>query len=328
MQLWSSTKWVSAVAIMKEYERGAIELDAPVSKYLDYWTTDPTDSRSNITLRHILGFSDGFNEGLMLSDAKLGAYIALGCDLQSCARKFYNNIKHKAAPGSFIEYNEYHLTLAGAAVEVATGQTMYDIIERNVFKPVGMTNITHLTKVLHFQDLGSGLVATSRDYSKFVAALFRNELINETTRSQMFTNAWPNAQRRGEFRELHTRYGLATWYECPHMFWPKPWDWSAKCAAARIFACAGAGGTYPLIDLNNKYWLYLHYDGGAGLGFAISGLFRDILKPLVDAAVTGRAMSNASVEVPRERIACLEEAKKIGWANRTDGMVVAAKLRC
>ena len=42
-----------------------------------------------------------------------------------------------------------------------------------------------------------------------------------------------------------------------------------------------------------------------GLGAVISAVFRDTLKPLVDAAVAGRSVKGLERAVPEGRVACL-----------------------
>ena len=56
-EIWSSTKWITGVAILREVELGRLELDEPISAHLPYWPTAANDTRSGITLRHLLGFA-------------------------------------------------------------------------------------------------------------------------------------------------------------------------------------------------------------------------------------------------------------------------------
>ena len=56
-EIWSSTKWITGVAILREVELGRLELDERISAHLPYWPTAANDTRSGITLRHLLGFA-------------------------------------------------------------------------------------------------------------------------------------------------------------------------------------------------------------------------------------------------------------------------------
>ena len=79
-EIWSSTKWITGVAILREVELGRLELDEPISAHLPYWPTAANDTRSGITLRHLLGFASVSTATLSLtmtlsalSDADLAA---------------------------------------------------------------------------------------------------------------------------------------------------------------------------------------------------------------------------------------------------------------
>lgn len=52
--IWSASKIVSAAMAMRMVEAGTLDLDTPISVYLDWWTTDPRDPRAAVTLRHLL----------------------------------------------------------------------------------------------------------------------------------------------------------------------------------------------------------------------------------------------------------------------------------
>ena len=56
----------------------------------------------------------------------------------------------------------------------------------------------------------------------------------------------------------------------------------------------------------NGYHYYFAMDQAVAVGAAISAVFRDTLKPLVDAAFTG-VDAALPIAVPAQRTACLEE---------------------
>ena len=84
-----------------------------------------------------------------------------------------------------------------------------------------------------------------------------------------------------------------------------PERWDEECIEARIHTSPGASGTYPLVDLRHGYHYYFGMDQVVGLGAVISAVFRDTLKPLVDAAVAGRSAEGLARAVPKARVACL-----------------------
>eukprot|EP00494_Astrolonche_serrata_P000064 UN00064 len=57
MPVASSSKLVAAMALYETMAAGHVRMDDKVSKYIDWWTKNETDSRSGITLRHLVSFS-------------------------------------------------------------------------------------------------------------------------------------------------------------------------------------------------------------------------------------------------------------------------------
>jgi CubicO group peptidase (beta-lactamase class C family) len=114
-----------------------------------WWTTDPTDKRSKVTLRQLLTFTSGFGDGHP-GDEHLNARrlhkIRGGPRLESddfdttpnpsdcvynytdtidnCAQTIYNNVKMIGEPGEVWSYNSNHLQLAGAMAAAASNLTI------------------------------------------------------------------------------------------------------------------------------------------------------------------------------------------------------------
>jgi hypothetical protein len=89
-------------------------------------------------------------------------------------------------------------------------------------------------------------------------------------------------------------------YECPQFISPNPGEWTAECAAAQIHSSPGATGSYPLVDRRLGYHYYLGYDSPLlGVGAAVSAVFRDTLKPLVDQAVLKGSGGGGAWRSPR-----------------------------
>jgi len=313
--IWSSTKMIVGTAILKEVEDGNVDLDTPIHKYLPYWTSASWDRRSRITLRHLLSFSSGYVD---ITQTR-GFILPTNClifSLQTCVRDLYflPLTQHEHEPGSRIDYNSIHLQVAGAVVERATGKAMIDIIRSNVFEKAGMTRTRFFSAgesqgpIFGRDDnpfLAGGIEAPPREYMQFMDALNAGELISQNMMDQMFSDNYPDADKGGIFAIASSRYGLTNWYECPQFISSRPGEFDDECKEAHIHTSPGAAGTYPIIDLKNGYHLYLGYSGVLGVGAAISAVYRDILKPLVDDAVAG-IVSTHPTEVDPERMACLE----------------------
>ena len=51
------------MVIMDLVEQGVMSLDDRPQDYLAWWTSDPADPRSEITLEQLLSFTSGFDTG-------------------------------------------------------------------------------------------------------------------------------------------------------------------------------------------------------------------------------------------------------------------------
>jgi D-alanyl-D-alanine-carboxypeptidase/D-alanyl-D-alanine-endopeptidase len=90
MPIASATKWVSGVAIMRAVEEGFLSLNDLASTHLAYWTVDPEDARSRVTLRHLLSFTSGMS-GSTSCPAEL--------DFNQCVRDMYTRSSSQWEPG-------------------------------------------------------------------------------------------------------------------------------------------------------------------------------------------------------------------------------------
>ncbi len=273
-EIWSASKWIAAVAIMRQVElTSSLGLDDLVSKYLSFWPTDPADSRSRITLRHLLGFASGYTDVTQTWGYVLPTLPCLTGGIQACARGVLDAHEHTFEPGTMIDYNSIHLTLAGAMVEAATGIPIGTIVQANVLGPAGMASTRYTDHPFPF--LAGGLVSTPADYQRFLNAYLANRLLSSPQA----------AGKSGLFALLAARYGLGNWFECPTLISLDPSQWPPECVEAQIHASPGASGAYPLVDRRLGYYWYFGMDQAVGLGAAIAAVFRDTIKPLVDAAV-------------------------------------------
>jgi CubicO group peptidase (beta-lactamase class C family) len=209
--IWSATKWVAGAAILREVELGTVALDELVSARLGYWPTDPADTRSGITLRHLLGFASGYADITQTVGYVLPLACAVG-DLQSCARGVLDTHAHEALPGTRVDYNSIHLTIAGAMVETAAGEPILRLIQRNVFDPAGMSD-TRFTRPEAQGNpfIAGGLLSTPRDYLRFMGAYLRGELVSLATVDAMMSDAYPSAVNSGLLAIVAARYGLTNW---------------------------------------------------------------------------------------------------------------------
>jgi len=134
--LASITKQFTAVAILMLEEQGKLSLDDPITKYIpDY----PTLGK-NITVHHLLNHTSGIK-----------SYTGIG-NLVEVARNdmtldelidYFKNEPMDFDPGEEFRYNNSGYILLGKIIEVISGDTYENFIEKNIFDRLGMKSSSY-----------------------------------------------------------------------------------------------------------------------------------------------------------------------------------------
>ncbi len=140
--LGSMSKSFTALALMQLVERGAIELDAPVQRYLPWFrVADPEDSAA-ITVRHLLNHTSGIPTRAPQAD---GNAATLHDHVRVLADVSLSN-----PPGTKHEYASPNYLVLGTIIEQVTGQSYPAYIQQHSFAPLQMqhsfTDQDHATK--------------------------------------------------------------------------------------------------------------------------------------------------------------------------------------
>lgn len=134
-QWGSSTKMVTATALMQVWEQGLVDLDAPVSTYLDYFPAD-----YGITVKHLLTHTGGLPEiwdVTHLISANGGEQL----DPSEVAREYAASITAlDFEPGSANRYSNFGFLLLGEIVHEVSGVPYVDYVRQHILQPLGMTH--------------------------------------------------------------------------------------------------------------------------------------------------------------------------------------------
>ena len=141
----SLSKSLTALAILRLVDAGAIELDAPVTRYLPAFRTvspDPTP----ITVRHALTQTSGLP----------GSAIDLSSPRSTIAEQVASlaTVQPLSAPGIRYAYANANYVVLGAVIEAVTGRSYPAAMQELVFGPLGMAHTTADPDVA--RDLGLG----------------------------------------------------------------------------------------------------------------------------------------------------------------------------
>ena len=210
--IWSMSKPITIVAMMTLHEKGLINFDDNVSKYIPEFSElqckdengDVYSCENDLKILHLMTHRSG--------------YTYYGNPLNFTSTIKYDNLddfvtdvsKHPVEfePGSSYLYG-INQAILGKVVEVVTGMSFYEYLKETIFDPLGMNetkfyltpedrerfqplfiNSGSLKGFTNFLDEmtydinnrayfgGEGLVSTMRDYSKFCQMLLNNGELN------------------------------------------------------------------------------------------------------------------------------------------------------
>ncbi|WP_447760283.1 serine hydrolase domain-containing protein [Sphingopyxis panaciterrae] len=133
-KIYSTSKFITALVVMRLVERGKMNLDAPLATYI----ADVPGEWSKVTVRQLLNHSSG------IPDLTVGLVERFTLDHPHAMRALLAGLlpgdrSLKTAPGSSFHYNNFGFELLADAAAQATGTPFATLIEQEIFKPAGMT---------------------------------------------------------------------------------------------------------------------------------------------------------------------------------------------
>lgn len=130
----SITKVYTALAVVRLVQKGKLNLDDPVVKYLpNFKTSDPRSDQ--ITVKMLLNHSSG------LPGTNLRGSITSGVLNQNYDQEndhYWKMAKLKADPGAFSVYCNEGFTLAATLVEQVSGMNFMAFLRQEFFEPLGL----------------------------------------------------------------------------------------------------------------------------------------------------------------------------------------------
>lgn len=132
-QCGSISKTVLGTAVMRLVDEGALNLDAPIRRYVPAFTLRDEAAAAAVTLRHLLTHTGGWL-GDHFNDFGYGedAIVRIVAELAA--------LPQWTPLGAHWSYNNIGFAAAALAMQAATGQSYEDIVRTRVFEPLGMSN--------------------------------------------------------------------------------------------------------------------------------------------------------------------------------------------
>ena len=220
-RLASISKSLTATAAMQLWERGQLDLDAPVQKYCPAFPQKP----SPITTRQVMGHLGGIRHYKSGSqdDPEVGNTKHFDNPIQG-GLDFFKNDDLLSEPGKQFHYSTQGYTLVGCVIEGASGTKYVDFMGQNVFAPAGMENtqvdnrfsiIPYRTRFYQktesgtvenadfldssYKIPGGGWLSSAEDMARFEVAILNDKLMRRATRDLMWMPLKPSDGSKDEY---------------------------------------------------------------------------------------------------------------------------------
>jgi CubicO group peptidase (beta-lactamase class C family) len=214
-QIMSMTKPITAIALMICVEKGLVNLDDPVERYLpnlaNLQVRQPDGSlkpkRNRITIRNLITHTAGFssNDPDGLDDiAKVKLTLKEYADL-------FGKDPLIAEPGTQIAYSGPGFAAVGRIVEIASGKKLEDFMQTEMFDPLGLKDTFFFAPKDKYSRIASMYVSEGGKLQKFEENPFRLGAKYANPAGGLYSTAGDmatllsciaNGGRKGNFRML------------------------------------------------------------------------------------------------------------------------------
>ncbi|MFM9275536.1 serine hydrolase domain-containing protein [Pseudarthrobacter sp. NKDBFgelt] len=157
--LASTSKSLTAIAVMQQVEAGRLRLDEPVQTYLPWFTLDDPRSAA-ITVRHLLHQASGMSS----RDTAFEASRRQDPEALEETVRALADAPLAGEPGRGFHYANANFNILGVLVQTVSGQPFGDYLEEHVFGPLDMVH-SHPTRAAAQDD--SVAAGYSRWFSSF-----------------------------------------------------------------------------------------------------------------------------------------------------------------
>lgn len=166
----SISKLVSAIGIMQQYEKGKLDLNQDISKYLGFKLRNPNYPEHKITIKMLLSQTSSIRDGSFYAvppkDSikdfflKNGKYYFAG---EHWAGTQTNKSKRDKSPGKFFKYSNLNYGVLATILERVTGVRFDLYMRNNIFIPMDI-------------DASYNLADFNKNSQNNIAVLYRKKL--------------------------------------------------------------------------------------------------------------------------------------------------------
>jgi D-alanyl-D-alanine carboxypeptidase len=232
VRMGSATKTVVATVVLQLVERGRIDLDAPVERYLPGLVRGNGNDGRKIHIRHLLQHTSGlpdFTGDLPFTPENLDARFQPFTSQQLLDLALTHPPTFQPGEAGRWAYTNTGYELLGMVIKKITGHSWQHEVTERIIRPLGLDTMylpptgeydlrgphphgyvtvpdpvaPRLADITEFEPSVFGasgsLVSTPRDYNRFLAALLKGSLLSpgmlaEMKRPDPATQLWPGAE--------------------------------------------------------------------------------------------------------------------------------------
>lgn len=285
----SITKTFTAVVILQMDEEGLLDINEPISKYLNdlkfarvnelhYYKQIPYGDQITIKqlLQHKSGLADIFTDAPVRFYTKEFLNKKQKWDSEKLMKVYFKyglNKKAYFAPDSGYYYSDVNYFLLGLIIEKIAGQPLAKQFRSRIFEPLQMSNtyfeyyepatgngrIAHsffgkrdITKTLNtsYDWAGGGVISTTTDLASFLKGLFEGKLYKDVSTLKEMTTFLPHTTKSGEI----SYYGLGLYkYHFKDDYYGHGGFWGsliAYCPANKTIFCGSINQVNPSFNTN------------------------------------------------------------------------------
>ena len=191
LNIASTTKTFTAVAILQLIEQGKLSLTDNVGKILPDYPNKEVAAK--VTVHHLLSHSSG------LADYHGPKYICRKGILRE-VRDYFPLFVDEALsfePGKRMQYSNSGYVLLGAIIEKVSGENYFDYVYNHIFKPAGMRNTGFYDTDIDTPNLATGytnFVDKGDDYFEFHLGQRRNTSLSNGAKGSSQGGAFSTAE--------------------------------------------------------------------------------------------------------------------------------------
>ncbi len=138
-QIGSISKVFATTVVMQLVDEGKLDLDAPVTTYVPELPLADLAARTNLTLRHLLSHTGGFEGDRFLDYGR-------GEDATTKSMLAMDTLQQWFQPGELFSYCNVAFYLVALIIERVTGEVAEDVVQKRLFDPLKLESATYFAE--------------------------------------------------------------------------------------------------------------------------------------------------------------------------------------